>query len=148
MFFKGENRRRKYLVDKKIQWHFTWLLVIHVAVPTMVLGGFLYAVNKMYLSTLQKLVGASTLSDPSIKGILNFSILAIVLFLIVSTVLLIFLGIRFTHHVAGPLYRLERSMDKLMKGEKIEPLHFRKTDIVDRLAEKFNALARKFGQIK
>ena len=143
-----KNKRRRYLVNRKLQMQFSWLLVIQLAIPTVILGIFLYIVNKMYLSTIQRLVGSSVISDPYIQSILNFSVLAIAVFLLASSMLLIFLGIRLSHHIAGPLYKLEQTLDKLAKGEKVKPLVFRKTDIIDSLAEKFNAIAERLDQLK
>ena len=143
-----KNRRKRYLVDKKMQLQFAWLLVMQIAIPTIVLGAFLYIVNKMYLTCIQTLIGDSVISDPYIQSILNFSVLAIGVFLIVSTLLVIFLGIRFSHHIAGPLYKLEESMDKIARGEKIAPLCFRNTDLMHSLADKFNTIMERLNQIK
>ena len=145
---KMKNRRKQYLVNKKIQLQFAWLLIIQIAIPTIVLGTFLYIVNKMYLSCLQRIVGEAVISDPYVQSILNFSVVAIVVFLVISALLLMFLGIRFSHHIAGPLYKLERSMDKLARGEKIKPLSFRNTDLIHSLAAKFNAILEKYEQSK
>ncbi len=142
------NRRRLYLVNRKIQMQFTWLLLIETAIPTIMLGALFYIVNKRYLSFIQRILGESVISDPYIQSILNFSILSIGVFLIAWILLLLFLGIRVTHHIAGPLYKLEQSMDKLLKGEKIERLRFRKTDVIDEIADKFNAIAEKLSQVK
>jgi signal transduction histidine kinase len=141
-----KNRRRKYLVNKKLQLQFAWLLIMQAAIPIILLGGSLYVVNKMYLSTVQRIAGDAALSDAYIQSILSFSILAMVTLLLITGILLAFIGIRFSHHVAGPIYKLEMSMDGLVRGEKVEPLHFRRTDVVDGLAEKFNAIIEKFNQ--
>ena len=143
-----KNRRSLYLVNKRVQMQFTWLLLIEVAIPTIILGSLLYIVNKRYLTSIQRIVGESVISDPYIQSILSFSMIGVVMFLIIWMMLLLFLGIRITHHVAGPLYKLEQTIDKMLNGEKIEPLHFRKTDVVDKLADKFNALADRFYQLK
>ncbi len=143
-----KNRRKQYLVNKKIQMQFSWLLVIQLVIPTVILGTFLYIINKMYLGCLQRIIGESVISDPYIQGILSFSAVGVIIFLIISAFLLLFLGIRFSHHIAGPLYKLERSMDKLARGEKTQPLHFRSTDLIDSLAAKFNAILERYHQAK
>jgi nitrogen fixation/metabolism regulation signal transduction histidine kinase len=97
---------------------------------------------------MERMLGFSVLSDVYIQRILNFSVLSILALLAVTVVLLTSIGIRFTHHVAGPLYRLEQNMAKLLDGEKVEPLHFRQDDGVVGLAEKFNAIAEKLDQKK
>ena len=79
---------------------------------------------------------------------LNFSIQAVAALLIITAILLAFIGIRFSHHIAGPLFKIEESLDRLIEGEKIEPLRFRKTDAIDELAEKFNVIIARLNQVK
>jgi len=143
-----KNRRRRYVVDKKLQTEFTFLMLVQMVVPTLMFGAFIYMVSKMYLSCIQSIIGNSAISDPYVYGILNFLVLSLTGFLIVVISLLIFLGIRFSHHIAGPIYRLKRDMKKLAKGEKIERLRFRKTDMLDGIDEQLNIIAKKLNQIK
>ncbi len=141
-------RRRNYLVNKKLQLEFSWLLMLQTAVPIVILGGSLYIVNKLYLLALQRIVGITAITDADVQGILNFSIMAMIVLLITVSMLLLLIGIMFSHHIAGPLYKIEDSLDRILRGEKIEPLKFRKSDAVNGLSEKFNALIRKINQIK
>jgi len=145
---KMRERRRQYLVNRKLQMQFVRLLVTQAAIPIIMLGTSLYLINKMYLFRLQAIVGNSIMSDAGIHAILNFSIVAMLSLLVITGLLLAFLGIRFSHQIAGPLYKLESGMDKLARGEKVELIHFRKTDIMNGLGDKFNIIARKLGQVK
>lgn len=145
---KTKERRRQYLVNKKLQFEFVRLLIIQAAVPIITLGILLYMVNNMYLLSIQTIIGSTIISDTEIDSVLNFSIFAMSALLAVMAVLLWYLGIRFSHRIAGPLYKLEKGMDKLANGEKVEPIYFRKTDIVTSLGDKFNAIAKRYNLIK
>lgn len=142
------ERRRQYLVNRKLQMQFVRLLVTQAAIPVIMLGMSLYVINRMYLFRLQAIVGNSIVSDAEVHAILNFSIVSMLGLLVITGLLLTFLGIRFSHQVAGPLYKLEVSMDRLARGEKVDLIHFRKTDIMDGLGDKFNIIAQKLGQVK
>ena len=142
------ERRRQYLVNRKLQMQFVRLLITQAAVPIIMLGKSLYLINKMYLFRLQTIVGNSIMSDAEIHAILNFSIVAMLSLLVITGLLLVFLGIRFSHQVAGPMYKLESGMDKLARGEKVDLIYFRKTDIINGLGDKFNIIARKLSQVK
>jgi hypothetical protein len=48
--------------------------------------------------------------------------------------------IRFTHRFAGPLLRLRRAMRQLGRGEPVEPIDFRSTDLWVGLADEFNTV--------
>ena len=112
-----KNRRKRYLVNKRLQLQFSVLLILQAAIPIVLIGSSLYIVNKMYLLAIQMMVGETVLSDAYIQGILNFSIQATVALLAITAILLTFIGIRFSHHVAGPIYKLEETMDRLAEGE-------------------------------
>lgn len=143
-----KEKRRKYLVNKKLQMQFVWLLVTQSVIPVIVLGTSLYAVNKMYLLRLQVIAGSSIMSDAEIRDILNFSVMSMLTLLVIMVLLLAFLGIRFSHQVAGPLHKLSNSMDGLARGEKVDLISFRKTDILNGIDDKFNAIVKRFGQVK
>lgn len=140
--------RRQYLVNKKMQMQFVRILTTQAAVLIMTFGALLYLINKMYLLHLQAIVGSSVIPDTEVRAILTFSIVAILGILVIAGLLLAFLGIRFSHQVAGPLHKIESSMDKLARGEKVELIRFRKNDIMNGIGDKFNMIARKMGQVK
>jgi nitrogen fixation/metabolism regulation signal transduction histidine kinase len=142
------ERRRKYLVNRKLQLQFALLLFLQAAIPIILLGCSLYIVNKIYLFTIQRMIGEWVVSDVDIQAVLNFSVQAVLALLLITGILLTFIGIRFSHHVAGPLYKLEETLDKIIQGERIELLHFRKTDAVQELAEKFNTVIKRLNLAK
>lgn len=60
-------------------------------------------------------------------------------------ILIFVLALLVSHHMAGPLFRLEHDLDKLLNGENVK-FHFRKGDKLERLAIKLNeclALSKK-----
>ena len=46
----------------------------------------------------------------------------------------------FSHRIAGPIYRLERILDQLIRGEDVEHIRIRKNDELQGFAEKINKL--------
>ncbi len=55
-------------------------------------------------------------------------------------VILIVVGIGVTHRIAGPVYRVQRDIDRVLAGEKGVRVRFRKGDSFPELAEKVNQL--------
>ena len=53
-----------------------------------------------------------------------------------------------TNRVAGPLYRLRRSLRAMAAGEHVEPVEFRKGDFWQEVAEEFNAVAAYIDSLK
>jgi tetratricopeptide (TPR) repeat protein len=48
--------------------------------------------------------------------------------------------IRFSNRLVGPLWRLRQSMRQLARGEHVEPIEFRETDVWQEVAADFNAI--------
>ncbi|HTP57424.1 MAG TPA: hypothetical protein VMM82_00815, partial [Spirochaetia bacterium] len=59
---------------------------------------------------------------------------------LVIMVLLIVAGIFLTHRVAGPVFRVQSDIDKVLAGEKNVRVKFRRSDAFPELAEKVNKL--------
>ncbi len=49
-------------------------------------------------------------------------------------------SILISHRIAGPLYHIELTLDKLIQGEDVELIRLRKNDELKELAEKINRL--------
>ena len=49
-------------------------------------------------------------------------------------------SIVFSHRIAGPIYRLEKTLDRLISGEDVETIRLRKSDALKELVEKVNSL--------
>jgi hypothetical protein len=46
----------------------------------------------------------------------------------------------YSHRIAGPVYRMQKDIEKALEGEKGVRVHLRKKDKLKDLAEKVNAL--------
>jgi len=55
-------------------------------------------------------------------------------------VLMMGLGILYSHRIAGPLHNLNNKMRRIASGEDPSPLNFRQRDQFRELAESFNAM--------
>lgn len=59
---------------------------------------------------------------------------------LVIMVLLVIMGIFVTHRIAGPVYRVQKDIERVLRGEKGVRVKFRKGDSFPELAEKVNSL--------
>ena len=60
-----------------------------------------------------------------------------VLFVIVA------FSIVFSHRIAGPLYRIEKTLDDFIAGKEVEPIRLRRGDELKELASKINQVIEK-----
>src|SRR5690606_12898419 len=72
----------------------------------------------------------------------------LIIFAITSVIvvtLIVWHGVRFSHRIAGPLYRLNTDMRQMAKDGKVRNIRFRKGDYFLELPDAFNALLDKIG---
>ena len=62
--------------------------------------------------------------------------------------LIVYDMVRLSHRFTGPVLRLRNCMRKLAQGEHVEPIHFRKGDMWQELADEFNSLVKLVEELK
>jgi len=141
-----KNRRKTYFINKRFQSLFIIKFCALVVLGSMISGAIVYMMSKAALTTTFEncRLTVKSAADFILPAVLLSSGVVIVLIGISAVAVTLFTS----HKIAGPLYKLKEGMDKLLNGEKVERLHFRKTDILDDFAEKFNAIAEKLNQIR
>jgi len=60
------------------------------------------------------------------------------LVMVINVIVLVIANIYYSNTIIGPIYRLKMFLERKIKGEEIEPLHFRKNDAFYDLAELVN----------
>jgi hypothetical protein len=127
--------RRRWIVRPRFQVQFAMVLVLlHVNVA------FLYQVALHYrMRSLAE--GAGSLEaylglDPWISTLPAVAVAALV-----SSAMIFFIGIRYSHQIVGPLPRITRALRELGQGKRPAPLTFRPGDALEELAIEVNALA-------
>ena len=71
-----------------------------------------------------------------------------ILFLSLAALMIIVISIVISHRVAGPIFSMERTIDRIVKGEKVEFIRRRKNDELKGLAEKINGLITIIKELK
>lgn len=141
--------KRNYWIDPAVQW-----AIIQKA---LLLSGLvvvlLFAVDKIFfyrMSSMGKDLGFSAdhvyflflQEQERIKFWMFLATSGLITF--IGTVI----GIRFSHRLAGPIFRLKKEMRRLNDGEKIEEVNLRDADFFKELADEFNALTLKYEMRK
>ncbi len=124
---KSQNQRRRYWIDPKFQAGYLrqiLLLELIVMIVTfiMTLGLAFYLMNPDFEA------------GPGWGGI--FAGFLTVLALLAGG--LVYLGVRISHRICGPIYRFQKAFDQLNDGQTPLPIHLRHKDELQGLAEAFN----------
>lgn len=135
---KSQRKLRNYLIKRKLQLRITAKFIFFALVSSLMGAGAVYYTLWPPLSRL---------IPPDIFPILQKNFVFILFWDGVLIILLIFVaGTVITHRIAGPLYHIEKKLDKALRGEEFELIHLRKGDELQELADKLNTLLQKLKE--
>jgi methyl-accepting chemotaxis protein len=136
-----QNRRRTYLINPRFQWRFIGFMatVSLLAIALLFVSNILFFRNMEHEALSVGLTADNPYFDflreqKSTLSTLYFAVSGVVF------VVMMGLGILYSHRIAGPLYNLDRKMRRIASGEDPSPLSFRRRDQFLELAESFNAM--------
>ena len=115
-----KRKRVHYLINKRMQFTFTARFLIVTILFTMFIGFLGYVtVWPITIAYVPK-----NLIDLAKHQVLVRTIL----FLVPAVLVIIGFAIVVSHKVAGPLYRLERTIDEVVRGKDVKHIRLRKKD--------------------
>lgn len=147
-----ENRRRTYYIKKEFQRAFIIKFCLLVILGALVSGAVIYLVSRGTATTVFEN------SRISIKSTADFILPAV---LLASAVTAVFVGIATvivtlyaSHRIAGPLYRIEKDLERVMAGDLDVKFHLRKNDqlvplasLIERLTGRLKEDVREMKQV-
>ena len=144
--------KRKYLIDSRFQFKF----ILKAAIPLLLFvailaGGFVYAINtiseKYRFSNTAELIQAISTSfgndlssnivfnDVKFWGLVSLLLLAIILLLTITI-----LFVLFSHRIAGPILRIQRTFEDVLQGDLTQRIHLRENDELHETVEQINMM--------
>ncbi|MFH1778672.1 MAG: HAMP domain-containing protein [Candidatus Omnitrophota bacterium] len=135
-----KNRRRIYFINKKFQTRFILRFCLFVIFTSAVMGGLVYILSTQTTTTSfenLRLIVKRT-SDFILPTLILSSLIAS--FLVGGACIVIILFV--SHRIAGPLYRLEKTLNEIGKGNLWVDISLRKTDEIKALAASLNNMIR------
>ncbi len=134
----------KLLVLPRFQMGFiVFFLIMHLA--TM---GFFFLFLSMAFQKMERLALDSGVQSSDVffefLSIQHSHIVQSLLIAAIAAGLCLLIGSVFvSHKVAGPLYRLVKSLNEMEAEGELKEVHFRKDDLMHEVSEPFNAVVRK-----
>lgn len=142
----GKMKRRNYWIDPKVQW----AIIQKTLLMNVALVAILYFADKFFYMRMESM-GKDLGFSPEHAYFLflqeqqKAKFWAFLLTSGVISILGMLIGVRFSHRLAGPIFRLKKEIKRLNAGEKIEEINLRDADFFRELAEEINALTKKLG---
>ncbi len=135
-----KRKIRNYLISKNLQLRITLKFVIP-AICFSVLSGL------SVFFTLWPTIAEHTPEAGEIEQYFRITILYMLALNSFGIVWVITaLGIIITHRVAGPVYRMQQQLERVLQGEKIGPIRLRRGDECQELAETINQVLEQKNQ--
>ena len=129
------KKRRKNILTKKglqlrVTRHFLLLMVLFS----------LFVGFEVFVSIWQ--VVSDTIPNNSVALVRKQILFRMIVFAVPVACVIVACSVVLTHHIAGPLYRLEKKLQKLAKGEEVDYIQIRKNDELKGLTSTINDLIR------
>jgi methyl-accepting chemotaxis protein len=127
-------RRRRKLVNRGFQYRTiaTWLIVV--------LTGFLASTAVLALSYWLVFVRGGGLSAGEIAAQIQLIMPPLLVNDLAIMILVVAVGILTTHRIAGPVYRMQSDIERVLSGELHARVRLRRGDAFPELADKVNEL--------
>ena len=135
------RRRKNYLINKPMQFAYMGIAIWLLLVGIILAGTVTYYIT---LDTiLTQMEATRTFSGQmyevvrAINSVLSVKIGVLLVFLVVLTGVL---EILYMHRLAGPVYRIERTLREVIEGRGFSPIHLRQKDFFKSLADAVNVV--------
>lgn len=135
-----DNRRRNYFIDKGFQTQFMISFCFIVIVATLVVS--LLAVILTRGSTTVVIENTRVFAKGTSAFLRPLMIRVFVLVTIFSSLAVIILTLFVSHRIAGPLFSINRQVQKLIEGDLTVRFHLRTNDQIQTLAVALEQLVR------
>lgn len=135
---KKRIRRRNYLVNKPLQFAYAGIAIWLLLIAIILVGTFTYYITlNTILSQLEmenQLIDAYRI----ISSINSLLVKRLVVLLVAVIILALVLEILFLHRIAGPIYKIEKTLNDLADGKEVDFIKLRKKDFFHSLAGAVN----------
>jgi signal transduction histidine kinase len=128
-------RRRQWIVNPALQYRFIAVLVL------MLLAMTAGALLSVYAAIWMTLRAFRMTGDPLAVAQLTTAGVVTTVELLILAPLVIWVGIRLTHQVAGPLVRINAALEQIGRGDYQIHIKLRKGDVLQEVADRVNQLA-------
>ncbi len=141
---KGERRRIKIIKPHfqiKFILHFVGLNIVGLLLANLFVFGYYFWRSGFDLATqlMYRATPTAPIQKVSMLQLLGPAMLAS---LAIAVAISFFIGREYSHRIAGPLYRFERTFQEVRGGRRIDSVTLRKHDEFKEVAAEFNRLLR------
>ena len=131
----GLHRRKRYFIKAGLQLRYLRLVLLAIILPVFLFSACLYYLI-IYLMAQQLGIPESIFYN--ITPVVNKINIILLIGLPVISLLILFWGLIISHRIAGPLYRLERELERIAQGDFSLRIRLRRRDELISIAQGIN----------
>lgn len=140
-----QDRRKNYFIKKEFQTKFILKFCMLVILTALISAFVIYYFSSRSVTTIFE--NSRLTIKPSTEfimpGLILSSLISVILVGIATVVVVLFVS----HSIAGPLYKLENSLERLANGDVSFNIQFRRKDEMKRLAQVFNVASQNLNSL-
>ena len=136
---KRNYQRKKYLINKKLQMRYVRLVVA----PTICVAAVVYYL--VYYLLIRHIAIPEIIVNNILAPFKEANIILLILMPIILLPLVIG-AIFMSHKIAGPMYRIEMELERILNGDLSKRIILRKGDYMKEIADGINLLIDKLAK--
>lgn len=139
--------RKHYFIKKGLQTRFIGTVLLIVALVMVVIFCNLYFFG-MFLTQDSEYGAVYADAFEKLKTDLSTKLMGrLILLGVVNVIIVILISLFFSHQIAGPVYKLEKTLNQIIEGDSNVRFSFRQSDRFDELAELLNDMKDKYTAV-
>lgn len=139
-----KNRRRRILIDNRLQMKYLLTIMLAMLAPLAFIMAYIYFIIAAMLSKADPNFAIAFLKNFAfaVKEIMP----SLLLTLPFVAIILFCWGLIASFRIAGPMYRLEKELNRVAEGSSPKRIVFRKGDEFQSIADSVNVILEKLGK--
>lgn len=131
------ERRRRHFINTKLQIRYLRIILIAILLPTLLFAICLYY---LFFCLMAEQLGIPESIAYNIIPVFNKINLMLLFGMPIIFMAILYWGVLISHRIAGPVYRIEKELDKIVKGDFSIRIKLRKKDELISIAEGINKI--------
>ncbi len=140
------SQRKIYVVQREMQGKFTLTLLMLIFLVTVISFCNLYVIGQYALDHIATMQEGQTMGTLFAEA---FTVLwpRLLLIILVNVIIVVIIGVFYSHQFAGPSYKLEKSIREIAQGDLSFKIYLRKGDTMHNVADSLNQLVDNFRNV-
>ncbi len=138
------NRRRNYFIKRKFQIKFILRFCTLLILGSIITATILYLLSEDTATTafVNSRLSIVSTSDYILPALVGSSLISIIFISIATAFVIMYLS----HRIAGPLFKIEKSIKEIGTGDLSLRIHLRTSDEITEIADSLNEMSENFNK--